>query len=210
MNRAQSGFARALLALACLVPFGSAMADNDRGGGNSSSRAVGALTLPVAGTIAGGGVFNGTVTVNRFARQNGRVVAIGFVSGTATSASGVVLGTALKNVALPVSLGNTPLASTSELLVPGMMPAAWTGGSDARWVPTQLSCGILHLELGPLDLNLLGITVNLNRVILDIGGEAPGLLGVLVCQLLGGGLDVLNLLNAILALLSGLLGGLSV
>src|SRR5690348_15390110 len=30
------------------------------------------------------------------------------------------------------------------------------------------SCEILHLELGPLDLNLLGLTVHLNQIVLDI------------------------------------------
>jgi hypothetical protein len=29
-------------------------------------------------------------------------------------------------------------------------------------------CPILHLELGPLDLNLLGLRVQLNQVVLDI------------------------------------------
>jgi len=30
------------------------------------------------------------------------------------------------------------------------------------------SCRILHLELGPLDLDLLGLVVHLDRVVLDI------------------------------------------
>ena len=45
------------------------------------------------------------------------------------------------------------------------------------------TCQVLHLELGPLDLDLLGVVVHLDKVVLDITAEAgPGkLLGNLVC-----------------------------
>ena len=37
------------------------------------------------------------------------------------------------------------------------------------------TCDILHLTLGPLDLNLLGLVVHLDRVVLDITAEqVPG------------------------------------
>ena len=47
---------------------------------------------------------------------------------------------------------------------------------------------MLHLVLGPLDLNLLGLRVQLNQVVLDItaiSGNTPGagLLGNLLCGL---------------------------
>ena len=69
------------------------------------------------------------------------------------------------------------------------------------------SCQILHLELGPLDLTLLGVVVHLDKVVLDISAQAgPGnLLGNLLC-------GVANLLNsngattAIATLLNNLLG----
>ena len=53
------------------------------------------------------------------------------------------------------------------------------------------TCEILHLELGPLDLNLLGLMVHLDKIVLDITAQAgPGnLLGNLLCALA-------NLLNA--------------
>ncbi|HEX5735616.1 MAG TPA: hypothetical protein VF131_22505 [Blastocatellia bacterium] len=68
------------------------------------------------------------------------------------------------------------------------------------------TCEILHLELGPLDLNLLGLMVHLDRIVLDITAEpGPGnLLGNLLCaiaNLLNGnaGLNAIaNLLNQIL------------
>jgi hypothetical protein len=63
------------------------------------------------------------------------------------------------------------------------------------------SCPILDLQLGPLDLNLLGLRVQLNQVDLDISAEpGPGaLLGNLLCA-------VVSLLDGVD--LSGLLGDL--
>jgi hypothetical protein len=70
------------------------------------------------------------------------------------------------------------------------------------------TCDILHLELGPLDLDILGLVVHLDRIVLDINAEAaPGnLLGNLLCA-------ITNLLNnpaaplrGIAALLNAILG----
>jgi hypothetical protein len=77
------------------------------------------------------------------------------------------------------------------------------------------SCSILHLELGPLDLNLLGLRVQLNNcangpVVLDITATpAGGLLGQLLCSLAGllpGGplSQILGILQQISALLGAL------
>ena len=71
------------------------------------------------------------------------------------------------------------------------------------------SCSILHLELGPLDLMLLGLNVHLDKVVLDITAQpGPGnLLGNLLCA-------IANLLNnggplgQLVAALNQLLGSL--
>jgi hypothetical protein len=76
-------------------------------------------------------------------------------------------------------------------------------------VPLQANgtCQILHLELGPLDLELLGLNVHLDRVVLDITAEqGPGnLLGNLLCGI-AGLLDGDGATNAIARLLNQLLG----
>lgn len=215
MYRAQFGWAGALLALALLVPCGAAVADPFNNGRSESARAAGAVTLPIAGSVAGGGAFNGSVTINRFALQNGQLVAIGFVRGSITDAAGIVLQSGLRSVALPVSLGSGA-ALTSAAISPEtarMMPALFTGANGARWMPVQAtSCGVLHVALGPLALNILGFNVNLGAVALDISGDSAGPLGALVCQviaLLGNVANVVGLLNSILGLLTGLLGGLT-
>ena len=72
----------------------------------------------------------------------------------------------------------------------------------------QAECDILHLELGPLDLDLLGLEVHLDRVVLDIDADPTGgLLGSLLCAVanlldIGGPLaDIVGLLNQILGLI---------
>ena len=68
------------------------------------------------------------------------------------------------------------------------------------------TCDILHLELGPLDLDLLGLVVHLNRIVLDIDAQsgAGNLLGNLLCAvagLLDNPSGLARLLNDILAIL---------
>ena len=71
---------------------------------------------------------------------------------------------------------------------------ATTGGMSA---PMATTCNVLNLVLGPLHLNLLGLNVDLNQVVLNItANPAGGLLGQLLC-------DVANLLSS--GPLSGLL-----
>jgi len=49
------------------------------------------------------------------------------------------------------------------------------------------ACEILHLELGPIDLNLLGLVVHVDRIVIDISAQpGPGnLLGNLLCAIAG-------------------------
>jgi hypothetical protein len=68
------------------------------------------------------------------------------------------------------------------------------------------TCDILHLDLGPLDLNILGLQVDLSRIVLDITAQsgAGNLLGNLLCgvaNLLNSPSGLAQLLNQILAAL---------
>jgi len=86
-----------------------------------------------------------------------------------------------------------------------------TTGAMATGV-TAASCDILNLVLGPLDLNILGLEIHLNQVVLDIVAVtgAGNLLGNLLCAVAGlldgGGPlgQIAGLLNQILAILNGL------
>jgi len=77
----------------------------------------------------------------------------------------------------------------------------------------QASCDILTLVLGPLHLDLLGLVIDLNQVVLTITAVAGAgnLLGNLLCAIAGlldGGLGGLlgDLLNQLIGLLNQLLG----
>lgn len=149
------------------------------------------VTLPVTGTFTdasgGTGSFVGSLALTEFAADGDVVSAVGDLTGTLTDSTGAEVGTVNQPVAAPVDQ-----------------------------VGTLATCEVLNLVLGPLDLDLLGLVVHLDRVVLDITAESgPGnLLGNLLCAVAGlldgpgAGLGAIlsNLLNQILALL-GSLGG---
>ncbi len=77
---------------------------------------------------------------------------------------------------------------------------------------TAVSCSILNLVLGPLHLNLLGLVVDLNQVVLVITAVpgAGALLGNLLCAVAGllDGTPTLGALTALLNSILALLGAL--
>jgi hypothetical protein len=71
------------------------------------------------------------------------------------------------------------------------------------------SCAILSLVLGPLHLDLLGLVIDLNRVVLNIVGQtgAGNLLGNLLCALVGildGGVILSRFLSVVTELLAAI------
>jgi hypothetical protein len=68
------------------------------------------------------------------------------------------------------------------------------------------TCDILHLDLGPLNLNLLGLNVDLSRIVLDITAEAGA--GNLLGNLLCGVANLLNQPTGLARLLNQILGAL--
>jgi hypothetical protein len=109
--------------------------------------------------------FNGVLNIRRFSSAviNGTptLIAHGNVTGTITD----------------TATGLTTLISRSITEAVGLLPSTAT-------------CDILNLVLGPLDLDLLGLVIHLDRILLDIDAQSgPGnLLGNLLC-------GVSNLLN---------------
>jgi hypothetical protein len=183
-SRAQKAIAGAVCAVLILVAPASIQAQN----ANQASKQASGITVPVSGASAdGAGTFTGALHIREFVARGNQVFALGIVTGTLTQASGVTTSVA-RTVAAPVTVGEGPA------------PAA-------EGVVAQQVCDILHLELGPLNLDLLGLVVNLNRVILDIDAvSGPGnLLGNLLCAVVGL-LDspgpLAQLLNRILAIIS--------
>ena len=137
--------------------------------------------VAVTGTAHNGKKFKGTYTINRFIKRNGKVFAVGTLKGT---------------------LKHRNVRRTGV-----RMPVTGFGGAGNAQT-SQVACKVLTLTLGPLDLNLLGLRVQLNRLNLRITAiPGGGLLGDLLCSLTNAlnptGLTPAQLtaiLNALLAL----------
>jgi hypothetical protein len=143
--------------------------------------------IDVTGTIAGGGRFVGQLDLVSFTVVNNALVANGLLDGRLFDSNGQLVGSVTNELVtgLPVDLG---------------------AGAAGNAAAPQRVCDILHLELGPLDLDLLGLVVHLNRVVLDINAvSGPGnLLGNLLCAVVGllDGPPSLDILNQIADLLN--------
>lgn len=167
-----------------------------QGGNNPNTNR---LEVPVAGTVQNVGTIAGTFKISRFAIQNGALVALGQLNATVTDTAGTVVRTVVTSVAWPVADGGSG------------SPGA-DGGSCSDDVSAAVDCDILNLVLGPLHLDLLGLVVDLNQVILTITGTtgAGDLLGNLLCAITGLldagalGQQVVNLLNQLVGILAGL------
>jgi hypothetical protein len=103
---------------------------------------------------------------------------------------------------LPVSVGQGA----------GFQPqrgASTLDGPTLRFV--QATCEIVNVSIGPHDIDVLGIALHLDPVVIALDGSSGGVLGNLVCQVLAlvnNVVGLVGILNAILGLLTGLLGGL--
>jgi len=139
--------------------------------------------IPITGSDADQ-TFTGVLNVTRFSASNGALTAIGTLTGNVTDTVTGVVTPVTQAVSVPVQLD-----------------------------PSSGTCQILNLVLGPLHLDLLGLVIDLNQVVLTITAvPGPGnLLGNLLCAvagLLDGPTGVNAIVTQIAALLNQLLGAL--
>jgi hypothetical protein len=169
-----------------------------------------ALVLPLSGVGSGGVTFKGTVAVQRFVHRGDDVFAIGAVSGSLSGPAGPIGTAVYLPVAFPVHVDGQMARMEGGFIEPASASAHDYG---ARVILAQGStCGVLHVDLGAVDLNLLGVAVTTTPVTIDINGDTAGPLGNLVCTVLAtvnSVVGLVNLLNSILGLVTGLLGGLT-
>ena len=156
-------------------------------------------TMPISGVAKNGKKFTGTYGIYRFVVKNGKVWSVGTLKG--------------KLKGRRVNRANV------------MLPATLTGDSGAAQAAQAGTCPVLHLTLGPIDLNLLGLRVKLGGgtnsdqpIVLDVTAQqGGGLLGDLLCGLTnalsGTGIlgqlttqlqQLADTLNSIVSLLGGL------
>jgi hypothetical protein len=108
-------------------------------------------------------VVNVNFVINRFVRQGRKIVAQGAVIAKHTSTT------------------TTP-ATTAKAF------SAVVSTKRGNFMSAQRICDVLTLNLGPLHLEILGLVVDLSRVVLTIKADSNGgLLGSLFCGLAGTG-----------------------
>lgn len=160
-----------ILAMACVAAFAAPAAAGAQTTTHAKSAQTAAATtqvtslrhVPVIGHARNGKAFRGHLDVNRFVRRHGTMYALGTLTGR---------------------IGHRTIRPR-QVAIPATVPSPLTGSASAAAV-----CPILHLTLGPLHLNLLGLHVDLNRVVLGITAHSGNglLLGNLLCS-------ISNLLN---------------
>jgi len=140
-----------------------------------AKNAKGKIKSRVVGTTASDRRVTGKFTPLEFSKKNGKVRVRGLVQGVVHNANGSTSTfTALRTMRVK-SINGEPATARAA-------------------AQNRATCDVLHLVLAPLDLDLLGLRVHLDRVVLDIVAVsgAGNLLGNLLCAvtgLLDGGLS---------------------
>lgn len=151
--------------------------------------AEGKMKSKIVGETSTGRKVTGSFKPKRFVEKDGQIFAKGVIRGAFETKSG----------------------ATKKFKVKRKVPVKKANGTLLNARAAKADCDVLNLVLGPLDLNVLGLTVNLNRIVLDIVAVsgAGNLLGNLLCAvagLLDGGGLLGNLLGQITDLLNQILG----
>jgi hypothetical protein len=149
----------------------------------------GEMTSRVVGTTANGRKVTGKYIPLTFVRNNGKVKVRGLINGVVHNTDGTTRTFSVMRTMRVKSINGAP--------------------ATARTTSARATCDILNLVLGPLDLDLLGLQIHLDRVVLNIVAQsgAGNLLGNLLCAvagLLDGGLE--GVLGQLVALLNRILG----
>jgi len=158
---------------------------------------VGKMSAYVYGTASHHRRVVGSFTPRKFVTKDGRLAAIGKLN-VVTRGPGKDLHR--------VKYGVTMLVKKGKVSNVGTFGGGKMAGTAA---PPLGSCDILNLVLGPLDLNLLGLVVHLDKVVLNITAVpgAGNLLGNLLCAV-AGLLDGTGLLSTVLSTLNQILAAL--
>ena len=145
-------------------------------GGHTADRGTvaknvnGTLKSKLVGESSDGSKVTGSFTPLRFVQKDGKQQVKGLVEGVVTHADGT----------------KETFAALRTLKVKSINGKSLSGLS-ARSAQGAAACDVLHLVLGPLDLDLLGLQVHLDKVVLDIVAAtgAGNLLGNLLCAITG-------------------------
>ena len=191
-----TGLAAALVAVE-VTPHASASSTSTTTSRVIAHNGSGRMASRIVGHTSKGELVTGTFTPLRFVRRGGHLKVRGLVQGVVHKSTGTSTFAAMRTLTVK--------------RIDGRSVKNLTAGRPLTSGPTVAgrSCDVLNLVLGPLDLNLLGLQVHLDRVVLNVVAVtgAGNLLGNLLCAvagLLDGGLG--GLLGQVQALLNQILG----
>ena len=165
MNRIR--MAAVAVLMVCAVSLGAA------GTASAAQQPETPLTKTVALTGTKG--FKGTFTIDRFVNRSGKMFAVGTLKGTMRK-NGETKRVKARTVSLPASVAGAGPATSAKASQDPLPP-----------LPNGQACQILALDLGPINLNLLGLVVRTNEIQLRIDAvQGQGnLLGNLLCAVTG-------------------------
>jgi len=129
--------------------------------------------VPLSGTSTKGKKqVTGTYTIERFIAKGGKIYSDGTFKGKVGNKK-----VTKENVRLPATVANASGTAKASQIPPLPLPP----------LPAGNACSILALDLGPINLNLLGLVVRTNQIQLRIDAvQGPGnLLGNLLCGITG-------------------------
>lgn len=163
---------------------------------HAAQRAALLTAVPVTGTLSDGGSFVGTFTATHLSIDE---------ATRALSMTGTLVGTATK--------ADGTISSITQQFTAPMTLSRTAGTAGVFHTASMATCDILFLDLGPLHLDLLGLTVDLNEVVLHLNAvSGPGnLLGNLLCAVVGllDGFGLLAAITQLLNTINNILAGLS-
>jgi hypothetical protein len=177
--------------LTSLTVAGSSAAETSSRGVVGKSDA-GKITSTVKGKTSAGDKVTGSFTPIKTVERDGVLYMQGFLKGVIQDAGPNTKFSGVQNIPIK-KINGSPLSG--------------------RVAANASACNILNLVLGPLDLNVLGLQIDLQRVVLDITAVAGAgnLLGNLLCAvagLLDGG-PLAGLLGQLQTLLNQILAALN-
>ena len=162
------------------------------------------VTAPVTGVTAAGQPVRAVFIPKRIVASGGGMVAEGILRGRIVKPG--------KDARFRQA-ATMPVSAVDGRAVPATTPSARAAAAAFPPAPAAGACNVLNLVLAPLDLNVLGLQVHLDQVVLNIVAQsgAGQLLGNLLCfvaGLLDGGSPLSNLLTQLTGLLNQIIGAL--
>ena len=179
---------------AMAVTAGSATGSSAPPAANTASRTVaqngqGELRSRIVGQTGNGRAVTGYFVPLKFGKNNGKLFVRGLGHGVVHNTDGSTRTFDVLRTRRVMTIEGAPVGARKQAAA--LAPA----------------CDVLNLVLGPLDLDLLGLQIHLDRIVLNIVAQsgAGNLLGNLLCAV-AGLLDGTGVLGRITDLLNQILG----